>query len=244
MRDRRQSMTRRHALAAIGVAALGVRSASSAAAKAMLSDDGLYQMDWYLESFLDLSDDLAGATAKGKRFAIMWGLKGCPACKRMHMVHMVDPENRKLRPRQFRDPASQSHRRARGDRFRWPQARREGARRSLRHSFHADDPVLSGIDGGSCRKRRTGARSRSHAGTAGAAGVSRDVSLRPREGLRAILVSGLAEAAGLNLEIQLVLNGRDPGLGAGFIRIAAGRAGDADRAEHAAAGLDRAARRR
>ncbi|WP_163564808.1 thioredoxin fold domain-containing protein, partial [Klebsiella pneumoniae] len=28
----------------------------------------------------------------GKRFAIMWGLKGCPACKRMHQVHMLDPK--------------------------------------------------------------------------------------------------------------------------------------------------------
>jgi thioredoxin-related protein len=25
------------------------------------------------------------------RFAIMWGLKGCPACKRMHEVHLMDP---------------------------------------------------------------------------------------------------------------------------------------------------------
>lgn len=91
MLNPRQSLTRRQALAAIGVAALGIRSAP-AVAKATLSDDGLYQMDWYLESFLDLSDDLAGATAKGKRFAIMWGLKGCPACKRMHTVHMIDPK--------------------------------------------------------------------------------------------------------------------------------------------------------
>ena len=63
---------------------------SCAAAK--LGDDGLYQMDWYLESFLDLSEDLAGATGKGKRFAIMWGLKGCPSCKKMHEVHLMDPK--------------------------------------------------------------------------------------------------------------------------------------------------------
>jgi len=63
-----------------------------APAKAKLGDDGLYQMDWYLESFLDLSEDLAGAIGKGKRFAIMWGLKGCPSCKKMHEVHLVDPK--------------------------------------------------------------------------------------------------------------------------------------------------------
>lgn len=66
--------------------------AAPALAKARLGDDGLYQMDWYLESFLDLSEDLAGATAKGKRFAIMWGLKGCPSCRKMHEVHLMDPK--------------------------------------------------------------------------------------------------------------------------------------------------------
>jgi thioredoxin-related protein len=69
--------------------AFGSRQAKAAA---KLGDDGLYQMDWYLESFLDLSEDLAGATAKGKRLAVMWGLRGCPACKRMHEVHMMDPK--------------------------------------------------------------------------------------------------------------------------------------------------------
>lgn len=84
-------ITRRHALAAIGLGVAGLRTAP-ASAKATLGDDGLYQMDWYLESFLDLSEDLTGATAKGKRFAVMWGLKGCPACKRMHESYMTDPK--------------------------------------------------------------------------------------------------------------------------------------------------------
>lgn len=84
-------ITRRHALAALGMGMVGLRT-FPASAKATLGDDGLYHMDWYLESFLDLSEDLAGATAKGKRFAIMWGLKGCPACKRMHDSYMTDPK--------------------------------------------------------------------------------------------------------------------------------------------------------
>ncbi|QUS38719.1 thioredoxin [Tardiphaga alba] len=83
------AMTRRHALATIGIGIATLR-AMPASAKATLGDDGLYHMDWYLESFLDVAEDLAGATAKGKRFAIMWGLKGCPSCKRMHEVHMLD----------------------------------------------------------------------------------------------------------------------------------------------------------
>jgi len=83
-------LNRRHAIAALGIAALGIRAAPGQA-KPILGDDGLYQLDWYLQSFLDLSEDLSGATDKNKRFAIMWGLKGCPACKRMHEVHLSDP---------------------------------------------------------------------------------------------------------------------------------------------------------
>ncbi len=86
----RHLMTRRHAVAALGFGAFGLR-AMPARAKPVLGEDGLYQTGWYLESFLDLAEDLAGATAKGKRFAIMWGLKGCPSCKRMHEVHLSDP---------------------------------------------------------------------------------------------------------------------------------------------------------
>ena len=84
-------MTRRSALTALGGGALTLRLAPLAA-KPVLGDDGLYQMDWYLESFLDLAEDLASATAKRRRFAILWGLKGCPSCKRMHEVHMLDPK--------------------------------------------------------------------------------------------------------------------------------------------------------
>lgn len=78
--------TRRHVLAA-GLASL----ATPALARATLGDDGLYHLDWYLESFLDLAEDIDSASAKGKRFAVMWGLKGCPACRRMHQVHLADP---------------------------------------------------------------------------------------------------------------------------------------------------------
>jgi len=91
LKQQKQMLTRRRALAALGAGALALRAAPSFA-QATLGDDGIYHMDWYLESFLDLNEDLAGATAKGKRFAVLWGLKGCPACKRMHEVHMLDPK--------------------------------------------------------------------------------------------------------------------------------------------------------
>jgi len=66
-------------------------AASPARAGVKLGEDGLYQTDWYVESFLELSEDLAAATDRGKRLAILWGLKGCPLCRRMHEVHLADP---------------------------------------------------------------------------------------------------------------------------------------------------------
>jgi thioredoxin-related protein len=84
-------LTRRSLLASAGAGVIAAH-VSSARAAAKLGEDGLYHLDWYLESFLDLAEDLTTASAKGKRFAIMWGLKGCPACKRMHLVHLADPK--------------------------------------------------------------------------------------------------------------------------------------------------------
>lgn len=86
------ALTRRQALLIGGGLLAFGGGPAFAKSSARLGDDGLYHMDWYLESFLDLAEDLASATAKGKRFAIMWGLKGCPACKRMHEVHLSDPK--------------------------------------------------------------------------------------------------------------------------------------------------------
>jgi thioredoxin-related protein len=84
-------VTRRQTIAGAGTGLLALR-VKPALAKATLGDDGIYHMDWYLESFLDLSEDLAGATSKGKRFAVMWGMKGCPGCKRMHETYLADPK--------------------------------------------------------------------------------------------------------------------------------------------------------
>jgi thioredoxin-related protein len=86
-------MVTRRSLLAGGLAggfAAGV-ARNPALARATLGEDGLYHLDWYLESFLDLGEDLAAATGKGKRFAVLWGLKGCPACRRMHVVHLAEP---------------------------------------------------------------------------------------------------------------------------------------------------------
>jgi thioredoxin-related protein len=77
--------TRRNLL--IGAASLAVLG--SARAEPVLTDDGLYKEPWFLESFLELADDLEGAAKEGKRFAIMWELKGCPYCKETHLVNFA-----------------------------------------------------------------------------------------------------------------------------------------------------------
>ncbi|MBM3599787.1 MAG: thioredoxin [Alphaproteobacteria bacterium] len=81
---------RRAVLAGLCSLAAGLRHAPARAA-ARLGDDGLYYMDWYVASLLELADDLADAATRGKRLAVLWGLRGCPACRRMHEVHLADP---------------------------------------------------------------------------------------------------------------------------------------------------------
>lgn len=94
-----RGITRRVALATIGGgvvgSALGSGAGVSHAAEVeepYLTDDGLYRQPWFLDSFLDLADDLTTAAENGKRFAVMWELKGCPYCKETHFTNFADPE--------------------------------------------------------------------------------------------------------------------------------------------------------
>jgi thioredoxin-related protein len=84
-------ISRRSLLAGSAAFAAGLFAAEAGAAP-MLTDDGLYSEPWFVESFLILAEDLEGAAARGKRFAVMWGLKGCPACRETHLVNFADPE--------------------------------------------------------------------------------------------------------------------------------------------------------
>jgi thioredoxin-related protein len=71
----------------LGAAATAM--AVRARAEPILTDDGLYKEPWFLESFLELPDDLEAAHQVGKRFAVMWELKGCPYCKETHFVNFA-----------------------------------------------------------------------------------------------------------------------------------------------------------
>jgi thioredoxin-related protein len=87
--------TRRHLLGLIAgsaafIAAPGLRAQAPPMPRPKLGEDGMYHFDWYLESFLDIPEEITAASANGKRLVVMWGLKGCPACKRMHETHLMD----------------------------------------------------------------------------------------------------------------------------------------------------------
>jgi len=73
-------------------ACAGALSMTSAFAKELqLTPEGLIAEPWFLESFLELPDDLAAAAKQGKRFAIMWELRGCPYCRETHLVNFAQP---------------------------------------------------------------------------------------------------------------------------------------------------------
>jgi thioredoxin-related protein len=92
------TLSRRNLLtgAAAGLAGFGLVPAHAAdepAAHApILTDDGLYKQPWFLESFLDLHDDLEDAFKAKKRLVVMWELKGCPYCKETHFVNFARPD--------------------------------------------------------------------------------------------------------------------------------------------------------
>lgn len=82
------TISRRHLLlATAAVSALAAMPARGA--EPILTDDGLYKQPWFLESFLELADDLDEAQKTGKRFVVMWELKGCPYCKETHFVNFA-----------------------------------------------------------------------------------------------------------------------------------------------------------
>ncbi len=87
----RAILSRRGFLAGCGAAALFTPHLAHAAGP-QLSEDGLYEQPWFLQSFLDLADDFRGAKEKGKGFILIWELRGCPYCKLLHTVNLANPK--------------------------------------------------------------------------------------------------------------------------------------------------------
>ncbi len=83
-----QMLTRRTLLAA---ALPTLTLAPSLLQAAPVNDDGLHIQDWFLDSFLDLKQDIEEAAAKGKRVALSFEQRGCIYCTEMHEKHLSDP---------------------------------------------------------------------------------------------------------------------------------------------------------
>ena len=62
------------------------------AAEPELGDNGLHVQDWFVETFLDLQEDLGDAAANGKHFAVLWEQRGCPYCRELHAANLSRPK--------------------------------------------------------------------------------------------------------------------------------------------------------
>jgi thioredoxin-related protein len=84
-------------LSAVASGALAASGALGRAARAThiepeMGDDGLHKQPWFLESFLELYEDLSEAAANNKHLAVMWEQKGCPYCRETHEVNFARHE--------------------------------------------------------------------------------------------------------------------------------------------------------
>jgi len=94
-------LTRRDFFAGAGAAGLTCLSGLPARAEPILTDDGIYRQPWFVETFLELDDDLEAARTAGKRFAVIWELRGCPYCKRTHFENFTRPDIAAFVPANF-----------------------------------------------------------------------------------------------------------------------------------------------
>lgn len=67
-----------------------VLAAGPARPAAIMTDDGYYTEDWFIDSFLELADDRRNAAAAGRQLAVVWEQRGCPYCRDMHLIDFAD----------------------------------------------------------------------------------------------------------------------------------------------------------
>ncbi len=84
------SPSRRRLLRSTAGLVIGALAPTGSKAAAHLGEDGLYTQDWYVDSFLDLPEDLAATTAQGRHFAVQWSQRGCVYCKTLHTSYFAD----------------------------------------------------------------------------------------------------------------------------------------------------------
>jgi thioredoxin-related protein len=64
-------------------------AAGPARAAAVMTDDGFYREDWFVDGFLELEDDLKGAAVRRKQLAAIWEQRGCPYCRDTHLINFA-----------------------------------------------------------------------------------------------------------------------------------------------------------
>lgn len=82
------------ALAACLAFALPATSARAESPTTEIGPNGLHVQTWFLQSFLDLREDLTEARQKGKRLVLVFEQKGCPYCREMHLTNFANPKIR------------------------------------------------------------------------------------------------------------------------------------------------------
>lgn len=85
-------ISRRRIIASGLAATLAPFVPGRAGAEPILTEDGLYRQPWFLDSLLELKDDLESSARSGKHLVVMWELRGCPYCKETHFVNFARPE--------------------------------------------------------------------------------------------------------------------------------------------------------
>lgn len=66
--------------------------ATSAAHAVEIGDDGMHKQPFFADTFLDMSEDLADATAEGKDLMVIIEQRGCPYCRELHEVNFARGE--------------------------------------------------------------------------------------------------------------------------------------------------------
>jgi len=78
------------AMAAAVVAVLASPSGAADMIVPELGDDGMYHHSWFLDSFLDLKEDLAESIDQNKRLVIFVEQKGCIYCEKVQKEVLAD----------------------------------------------------------------------------------------------------------------------------------------------------------
>ncbi len=71
------------------VASATLLGSLTAKAAPRLGFDGLYEEPWFLGTSTDLRADFASTAKAKKNFAILWEMRRCPWCKRLHLENFA-----------------------------------------------------------------------------------------------------------------------------------------------------------